>query len=331
MKKTGFIIVLFLLGISLGIVVDRYLIQRFQQVSTGVVGDDVHQVRQGGYSLINPLLECEIGERTLSKQFTSFRYRLEDEVKRLEADSQIENVSVYFRNLNNGVGIGVNEKENFSPASLLKIPVMIAYYKQYEIDPAFFKKKLIYNDPVDRNEGETVRPRLSMVPDEEYSIDDLIYRMIVFSDNNAMGLLVRNLPLATQDKVFTDLGITIPGVRGTEDYMSVLDNASFFRILFNASYLEKETSQKVLELLTKVSFSDGIRGGVPKGVPIANKFGERVFNGMQQLHDCGIVYFKDNPYLLCVMSRGSDFKKLSSSIRQISRIVYSEVKKQEQP
>ena len=112
-----------------------------------------------------------------------------------------------------------------------------------------------------------------------------------------------------QDKVFTDLGITIPGVRGTEDYMSVSDYASFFRILYNASYLTKDDSQKALDLLTKVDFADGIRAGVPKGVPVANKFGERSVNGLQQLHDCGIVYYNNHPYLLCIMSRGSDFKK----------------------
>jgi beta-lactamase class A len=165
---------------------------------------------------------------------------------------------------------------------------------------------------------------------DQYSVEDLIYRMIVSSDNNAMILLVNNLPLPLQDKVFTDLGITIPGVRGTEDYMSVVDNASFFRILYNASYLEKSTSQKALELLTKSGFSDGIRRGIPKGITVANKFGERLFNGKQQLHDCGIVYFKNNPYLLCVMSRGTNFNKLASSIRQISRVVYAEVEKQEQ-
>jgi beta-lactamase class A len=143
-----------------------------------------------------------------------------------------------------------------------------------------------------------------------------------------MALLVENLPLPIQDKVFTDLGITVPGVRGTEDYMSVSDYAAFFRILYNASYLSKDDSQKALDLLTKVDFADGLRAGVPKDVPVANKFGERQIGTSQQLHDCGIVYFKDHPYLLCIMSRGSDFNKLASSIKDVSRLVYGEVQKQ---
>lgn len=328
MKKGIVLLSLIVVSVTLGIIIDRvYLQQGLQFIGAG---GDAYQIRQGGYSLINPLLECEIGEKTLSKQFISFRYTLEDQVKQLESDSEIDNISVYFRNLNNGAGIGVHEKENFSPASLLKIPIMIAYYKQYESSPEIFKKKLTHDSLIDQNQIETIRPPTSMKVGERYSVEDLIYRMIAFSDNNAMVLLVKNLPLPLQDKVFTDLGITIPGVRGTEDYMSVIDNASFFRILYNASYLEKSTSQKALELLTRSGFSDGIRGGVPKGIRVANKFGERLFNGKQQLHDCGIVYFKNNPYLLCVMSRGTNFNKLASSIRQISRIVYTEVQKQEE-
>jgi len=328
MKKIGLSFLLVVLGMALGMGFDRLLIHPSQQET---LDDSAHQVRQGGHSLINPLLECEVGERVLTKQFVTFRYALEDRVKKLEADSAIDNISVYFRNLNNGSGIGVNEKESFSPASLLKIPILIAYYKQFESTPEFFKKKIKYTDTIDRNEIEVVRPRTPMKTGDEYGIEDLLYRMIVFSDNNAMGLLIQNLPLSVQDRVFMDLGITIPGVRGTEDYMSVLDNASFFRILYNASYLRKETSQQALELLTKVDFADGIRGGVPRSVVVANKFGERTFDNKQQLHDCGIVYFKDSPYLLCVMSRGSDFNKLALSIRVISGMVYNEVKKQAQP
>ena len=110
--------------------------------------------------------------------------------------------------------------------------------------------------------------------------------------------------------------------------MSVTDNASFFRILYNASYLTKDNSQKALDLLSKVDFTDGIRAGVPSSVKVANKFGEREVGNIIQLHDCGIVYFKDHPYLLCIMSRGTDFTKLAASIKNISRLVYLEVNKQ---
>lgn len=324
MRKIVFPLLVLVVGIGIGFFIGR----TFIPAKTPTNDLDARQVRQGGYSYINPLLECELGGDQLSKQFVSFRYRIEAEINKLKDNNQVEDLSVYFRDLNNGLGFGVNETEGFTPASLLKIPIMMAYYKQSENDPTLFSKKYHFTDPEDRDLGETVKPQQPMVLGKEYSVSDLIYRMIVFSDNNAMALLVENLPLPIQDKVYTDLGITIPGIRGTEDYMSVSDYASFFRILYNASYLSKDDSEKALDLLTKVDFADGIRAGVPKSVPVANKFGERLVDGTQQLHDCGIVYYKNHPYLLCIMSRGSDFNKQAASIRDISRLVYNEVDKQ---
>ena len=327
MIKNIFIIVaLLLLGMGAGIAVDRTI---FKAGPLQSLFSDSHQVRQGGFSLINPLLECEIGGERLSKQFVTFRYQVEAEVNRLISSGEVENMSVYFRDLNNGLGFGINEKEGFTPASLLKLPVMIAYFKRSEVDPSILKKTYSYTDPQDRNKKENIKPRDPIMRGKPYTVDDLITQMMVYSDNNAMALLVENLPIQMQDQVYTDLGITIPGVRGTEDYMSVSDYASFFRILYNASYLSKDNSQKALSLLTKVDFSDGIRAGIPKEVVVANKFGERQLGQTQQLHDCGIVYFNDHPYLLCVMSRGNDFTKLTSSIKDISHLVYSEVDKQE--
>ncbi len=41
-----------------------------------------------------------------------------------------------------------------------------------------------------------------------------------------------------------------------------------------------------------------------------------------EAHDCGIVYYPDSPYLLCVMTRGKDTGQLESIIGKISQITY---------
>jgi len=60
---------------------------------------------------------------------------------------------------------------------------------------------------------------------------------------------------------------------------------------------------------------------------VASRFGERAHGpaGAKQLHDCGIVYCPRRPYLLCVMTRGDDFQELTGTIRDLSRLVYSDV------
>jgi beta-lactamase class A len=83
-------------------------------------------------------------------------------------------------------------------------------------------------------------------------------------------------------------------------------------------------SEKALKLLTQTKYKDALYAGVPQHIEVAHKFGERQFLPSQekQLHDCGIVYHPQNPYLLCIMSRGQDFKKLSNIIKNISKATY---------
>jgi beta-lactamase class A len=272
--------------------------------------------------LINPLLECDIESPQRKKELIIIEHKLEEKVEQMKQRHNISEMAVYLRDLNNGPWLGIDENKKFAPASLLKIPVMIAYYAEAERNPSILNQKVVYTDTTNLNANENIKPNNAIEKGKEYTINELIRRMIVYSDNDAMALLVEKLPLSIQDKVYQDLGLSIPGARTLEDFMTVKEYASFFRILYNASYLSKEYSQKALELLSEVDFANGIRAGVPSKIRVANKFGERNFQGRKQLHDCGIVYYPNNPYLLCIMSRGDDFSEMAQSIRDVSALVY---------
>jgi beta-lactamase class A len=164
---------------------------------------------------------------------------------------------------------------------------------------------------------------------EKHTVEDLIVRTIVFSDNIAVTLLVQNSEKfgISLQSVYSDFGIKY--TLDTSDNMNVKDYASFFRILFNASYLNRAMSDSALELLTETKFKSGIAAGVPATIKVANKFGEKPFDGPnKQLHDCGIIYYPKHPYLLCVMSRGADFPTLEHNISNISALIYKEVDNQ---
>jgi beta-lactamase class A len=141
------------------------------------------------------------------------------------------------------------------------------------------------------------------------------------------------LSLEDLHHTFTDLGILFPQVVSWnfDNNLKIVDYAAFFRVLFNASYLTKESSQKALELLTHTDFTGGLVAWVSNSdILVAHKFGERGIigaNGIEekQLHDCWIVYYPDRPYILCVMTRGLDWSKLQQTIADISKMVYEEV------
>jgi beta-lactamase class A len=96
-------------------------------------------------------------------------------------------------------------------------------------------------------------------------------------------------------------------------------------VLYYSTYLNKDYSEKALELLSNTEFTQGLVAPLPRSVTVAHKFGERALpDGTNQLHDCGIVYYPGHPYLLCIMTKGPDFKDLTQAIQQISSKVYSE-------
>lgn len=279
---------------------------------------------QKGYRYISPLLTC--ADTNPSGLMGS---HLKDSLTSL-IDEKIENndvnhVSVYFRDLNNGPWVGIDEKEKFSPASLMKVPLMITALKLAENDPDFLEKKVTISQ---EDQGSTIP---NILADEnvavggQYTIEELIERMIKDSDNLAANAIIGNIPGDKLEETYDDLNIEPPTEEMPENFMTVLDYSSFFRILYNSSYLNRASSEKALEILATTSFQKGLVAGLPDNTKIAHKFGERVINDTKQLHDCGIIYpSKAGNYLLCVMTRGDDFDKMENTIKEISALVYQE-------
>ena len=81
-----------------------------------------------------------------------------------------------------------------------------------------------------------------------------------------------------------------------------------------------------LEILSKTDYKKGLLAGLPEGITVAHKFGERAYSdsNIKQLHECGIVYITGSPYLVCIMTRGTDFDQLASVIAEISSVIYKD-------
>ena len=288
------------------------------------------EIRQSGYDFVNPLLECEVeGEQAL-KSYVPFEKKIKNRVnEEIILPNKNMHLSVYFRNLNNGPWFGINEKEYFSPASLLKVPIMIAYFKEMEENSELADREIFMDENRASSFRQDAAPSNGIETEKKYTVENLIERMIVHSDNDAMSLLLDNISPEKLIKVYADLGVVAPDDQNIDNFMSVKDYASFFRILYNAAYLEKKSSEKALKLLSKSDFKGGLVAGMPENIKISHKFGERGLEEAsgykRQLHDCGIVYYEKYPYLLCVMTRGDDLKKLSSVIAGVSKIVFEEI------
>ncbi len=283
-------------------------------------------LREGGYTFIHPLLLTP-DSSVQSNALSTLKNKIYQGTFELLNDPEVRTLSVYFRDLTTSHWTGVREDEIYDSASLLKVPLLIAYLKKSESDPLLFSKKILYRGEQQDNKNVEF---YTLKPGTTYTVEELIHAMIVESDNSAKDLLFDYLDKNFQNKVFSDLGLAIPNPN--EQYqISPKIYSLFFRLLYNATYLTREDSEKALDLLSKSDYKDGLVAGVPPMVAITHKFGQYgspAANGTDatewQLHDCGIVYHPDVPYLLCVMTRGENLDKLSKLIRTVSQITYQE-------
>ncbi|MBX4200197.1 class A beta-lactamase-related serine hydrolase [Candidatus Parcubacteria bacterium] len=285
------------------------------------------------YKLINTSLDCDYRSHIGKSDYNKLRNNLSNFIQWKKQTGDLAEASVYFRDLEYGPTMGIREYSMFSPASLLKLPILFTYlsYNESHPDEDIMDKEITYQD-VKNLPVAYFTPKISMQVGKPYKVNDLLGYMIKYSDNvsaSALTLYLEDIS-PTEDllkNTFVDLGILEPA-QPSDQTVNVKSYANLFLDLYNASAFDKkETSERALELLSQSDFNKGIVAGVPIGIKVAHKFGERLDSeaNIKQLHDCGIVYYPDNPYLLCIMTRGYDFDKLAVTISAISRQVYEEV------
>ena len=279
---------------------------------------------ESGYFFISPLIEW-FSDKSDSPENTKIQAKVEKLIAEKTAANKIVNVSIYFRDLSNGPWIGINENEKFTPASLLKVPIMMTYYKMAENNPSILQEELLVNSNHENQVEQNIKPEKTVEIGKKYTINELIRYMLIESDNRAAGTLLDRIPFDVLKKTYSDLGLDLPTLDKPENYMAVKDYASFFRILYNASYLDKYYSEQALEIMSESIYTQGLQAGVPSDVKVSHKFGERNNDGADQLHDCGIVYKQNKDYLLCVMTRGNNFNDLSETIKDVSKLFYDNV------
>src|SRR3989344_6853468 len=94
--------------------------------------------------LVHPLLAYETPQATTLPEYAALKREFEDVVNEKLRDGTTESISVYYRNVESSRWIGVNEDTVYYPASLLKVPLMIAYFKAEESDPSLFSRRIVY-------------------------------------------------------------------------------------------------------------------------------------------------------------------------------------------
>ena len=126
-------------------------------------------------------------------------------------------------------------------------------------------------------------------------------------------------------KLFSDLKVPLPHTQKKYFLMTASEYSTLFKVLYNSSYLSFENSEYAINLLTQSDFKLGMVKELPSDLVVAHKFGEMKMAEIQQLHESGLVYYGNTPYLLTIMTKGKDITQLANILSSVSKMVYDDI------
>lgn len=278
----------------------------------------LNTLRNSHYKFTRPLIAFDLNKE--SESLTSIKEQLNTIIEQNKNNGSLFEASVYFRDLETGEYITINNEMRYHPGSLIKVPMLMYYLHESESNPAILNKTLSLNGN-GRTPSQTFNAQ-QIEFDKPYTIRELLKYMAAYSDNRATALLNMYCDVPKFKNLFSELGLPQPNVTDTNFSMTVRDYSVFMRVLFNATYLNPRNSDLALNLLSESSFRDGIVSKLPADVMVARKFGETFKDQKRELHESGIIYCNNKPYMLIVMTKGYNPRQLAGFISNISDTIY---------
>lgn len=230
--------------------------------------------------------------------------------------------AMYFEYLPTGTSIGINEKIDFYSASLLKLPMAMAYFYQREKNGLEVENNniLIEEKHVDRGFGQLWKQGAGVT----IPVDEVLRLSLTQSDNTAANALASHIHKQNFFEVYEGLDINFVQDSDSKVLIGAKSYASILKSLYFASIINREHSNMILTLLTTTAFEDKLVNSIPAEIPVAHKIGVHEGSTYQ---DCGIVYVPKRPYALCMMSKSTD-EEATKRMQEVSHIIFTFVQSQ---
>ena len=202
---------------------------------------------------------------------------------------------VYSLNLETKEAVSIREKESFSAASLIKLPIVYTLYQQAQ------EGKINLEEKYTLREEDKVGGAGSLYQREAgavYSYRELARLCGKQSDNTAAAILEKVLGVEAIEATIRRLGMENTSFFRRQTTPE--DIALFWQKLWEGD-LKEEYREEILNSLTETIFEEQIPAALPAGVKVAHKVG--IDEGI--LHDAGII-FNDPPFVLVLMSKNNN-------------------------
>ena len=250
--------------------------------------------------------------------------RFEKRVQGIAA--QVDGVVGYsILDLTTGDRVGHLERETFPTASAIKLAIVYELFKQAEEGKAGLDERVT----LDRRQAVGGTGVLVELGTPTLSIRDYAVLMVMLSDNTATNILIDRLGMDAIAARMQGLGLTGTKLRrhmmdteaarrGDENVSTPEELVRLLQAMYGPAAAGRERLPDAIELLKKPK-ENRLRRGLPPGVVSADKSGE--LEGVRV--DAGIVFAKNRPYVLCVMTTFlKDEAEGERAIEAISRVAY---------
>lgn len=263
------------------------------------------------YEIINP----EIVDTQLIR-LTENLHRPSDVVASLkELTAPLQGTyGIYVIPLEDGESYGINQDQVFIAASVNKVLIMASVLQAVDGGDLWLGDtyRLQAKDVQDYGTGSMRYAALGT----SYTIDELLTLSGKQSDNTAAWVLNRMVGQDTVEKLVDNLEMEQTSIADNET--TPREMAEFFRQVYQGKVLPTNLQEKFYNTLTRTDFEDRIPAGLPSYVTVAHKIGTE----MQTVNDCGIVFTKKHPYVVCLLSKEAKESEAEEILPKISHLIW---------
>jgi len=236
-------------------------------------------------------------------------------------------VGFVLKDLERGFEFRYNSNSYFPAASVIKIPIMVAVYKEV-MDGKLELDTRILLERGDKVSGSGFLKYV--VAGEKIKLGELVELMIAQSDNTATKLLTELLGYERLNKVFRKIGLRNTNITPQlfnlnkwkvedETYTTPDDMAMLLEDIYEKRILTYGYCWKMMNVLKKSRTRSRLKKYLPRKWKLAHKTG--LLRGA--CHDVGIVYSDKGQYLICILTANNkSYSKAKEFIAKLGRVVY---------
>lgn len=204
--------------------------------------------------------------------------------------------------------IRLNDKEPFTAASVIKIPIMMAAFHEARLGTLRLDDTCIVRNE-DKVGGSGVLKELHS--GLHLTLLDAINLMIVVSDNTATNLVIDAIGIDRINEYMAEKGcsgsrleahLMKPKPGGPYNAIAACDVASLLKGISERTVENPGDCDTMIEILKRQQYNDKIPRYLPKEATVAHKTGE--VSGVT--HDAGIVFGPNGHFVIVCLSQNLD-------------------------